>query len=62
MSEFEKHEPTREESRVISVSDLMKQIEQLADVRRRVREGFYDRAEVLPRIARRIRERLDQAK
>lgn len=62
MSESEKHEPTREENRVIPLSELMKQIEQLADVRRRVREGFYDRAEVLPTIARRIRERLDQAK
>ncbi|MDD5088124.1 MAG: hypothetical protein PHI18_04935 [bacterium] len=56
MSEFDKRQATREKSHVIPVSDLLKQIEQLADIRRRVRDGYYNRTEVLARIARRIRE------
>jgi hypothetical protein len=43
---------------VVHVSDLMKEIELIAGVRRRIRERYYDRPEVLAEISERIRERL----
>jgi len=43
---------------VIPVSELMKQIEHLTGVRKRINEGYYDRPEVLAEIAEKLSRRL----
>ncbi|MFZ5432381.1 MAG: hypothetical protein ACOZB3_01280 [Calditrichota bacterium] len=45
---------------VVHVGELMKQIARLADIRRKVNEGYYDRPEVLADIAEEIHHRLKQ--
>jgi hypothetical protein len=42
----------------VRAADLLKQVELLAGIRKRIREGFYDRPEVLAQIALRIEQRL----
>lgn len=43
---------------IIEVGDLMIQIQRFADIRRKVRKGYYDRPEVLADVATEIRKRL----
>jgi hypothetical protein len=50
--------PSASRRAVVQVSDLMKEIELIAGVRRRIRERYYERPEVLAEIGERIRERL----
>ncbi|MBU0507732.1 hypothetical protein KKH27_02690 [bacterium] len=55
-------EESSSEPNVVHVTDLLKQIERTAGIRRKVRNGFYDRPDILAEIARQIRSRLDHAK
>jgi hypothetical protein len=46
------------EHNVIRVGELMKQIELLAGIRKRVQEGYYERPDVLEEIAEALTRRL----
>jgi hypothetical protein len=43
---------------VIHVGELMKQIELMSGIRKRIRDGYYDRPDVLFQIADQLRHRL----
>ena len=45
---------------VVHVNDLIKEIELLTGIRKRIRERYYDRPEVLVEIGERIRGRLKE--
>ena len=43
---------------VVYVSELMKQIEVMSGIRKKIRDGFYDRPEVLSEIATQLSRRV----
>jgi hypothetical protein len=45
--------------RAVPVRDLMKQVELVTGIRKRIREGYYTRPEVLADIARQLHRRVD---
>jgi hypothetical protein len=44
---------------LVPVRDLMLQVELVAGIRRRIRNGYYTRPDVLADIARQLRERIE---
>ncbi len=44
---------------VVHVSEVMKQIEVLSSIRKRIREGYYDRPEILSQIAEQLSRRVN---
>jgi hypothetical protein len=56
------HYPSQPAARraVVHVNDLIKEIELLTGIRKRIRERYYDRPEVLVEIGERIRGRLKE--
>ena len=42
---------------VIHVSDLMRQIELMSGIRKRIREGYYNRSDILSEVADQLRRR-----
>lgn len=54
------HYPSKPAARraVVHVNELIKEIELLTGIRKRIREHYYDRPDVLVEISERIRRRL----
>lgn len=54
------HYPSKSAIRraVVHVNELIKEIELITGIRKRIRERYYDRPDVLTEISERIRERL----
>jgi hypothetical protein len=53
------HEPAARRS-VVSVNDLIKELELMTGIRKRIREKYYDRPEILAEIGEQIRQRLKE--
>jgi hypothetical protein len=43
---------------VVHVSDVMQQIELMSGIRKRIREGYYNRPDILSEIAQQLRRRV----